>query len=288
MAANRVKGDATMYSVPQMGIYAIRGPKDCIYIGSAKCVQHRWHIHKNDLKNGRHHSKHLQRAWNKYGEAAFVFEVLEEVTEIDNLLPTEQKWLDNIFATRPRTAIYNNVRVAGNSAGYKYSEEQRRNVSEAHKGIRYGPRTPETKAKISAAHKGRKHSREQSDQNAVSKSGGKIYTIISPEGTVCRDIINANVFASKHGLRGNLLRMVLRGEREHTEGWTGWIEGREPSTKPTFPKYTFIAPDGATYTNIIYVRRFAKKHNLSPTGLWMVLKGEHKQHKGWTGFVQKE
>jgi group I intron endonuclease len=288
MAANRVKGDATMYSLPLMGVYAIRGPKDCIYIGSAKCIQHRWRTHIHDLKKSRHHSKHLQRAWDKYGEPAFSFEILEEVVQIDDLLLVEQRWLDNIFATCPKHIIYNNVRIAGSCIGHKHSEQSRRNMSEAHKGQIHSAHTPEAKAKISAAHKGRKHTREQSDQNAIFKSGGKAYTVISPDGVVYQGIINASVFALEHGLRGNLLRMVLRGEREHTEGWTGWIEGQESKVKPMFPKYTFVDPSGVIYANIIYPGRCARQHKLTVSAVWRVLRGENKQHKGWTGFVQKE
>ncbi len=277
-----------MYSVPRMGVYAIRGPKDCIYIGSARCIQQRWRIHKHDLKKGRHHSKYLQRAWDKYGEAAFSFEVLEEVAQAGDLISIEQKWLDNTFAARPKHAIYNNVRTAGSNIGHKHSEHSRRNMSKAHKGIPHGSPAPETIAKIAAANRGKRRTLAQTNRLAFRMSGGKAYTIVSPNGTIYQNIINVSVFASEHNLRGNLLRMVLRGEREHTEGWIGWIEGQEPETKPNFPKYTFIDPDGTIYANVIYPSRFAWQHNLTKSAVWRVLRGENKQHKGWTGFVQKE
>ena len=66
----------------KMGIYFIR----CIinnklYIGSAFNIKYRWKRHFNDLKKNKHHSPHLQRAYNKYGENKFETNVLEEVLE---------------------------------------------------------------------------------------------------------------------------------------------------------------------------------------------------------------
>jgi group I intron endonuclease len=60
------------------GIYAIRnlfnGKR---YIGSTVNLRSRAKAHRTCLRGGYHHSKKLQRAWNKYGENAFVFEVME-------------------------------------------------------------------------------------------------------------------------------------------------------------------------------------------------------------------
>ena len=64
------------------GIYAIvhieTGRK---YVGSAVNLTKRWNIHRHGLRNKKHHSAALQRAWDKYGEAAFSFEVLEVVVK---------------------------------------------------------------------------------------------------------------------------------------------------------------------------------------------------------------
>jgi group I intron endonuclease len=270
-----------------MGIYAIHGPRGCIYIGSAVSIQQRWRCHRYDLRRGEHHSPHFQRAWNKYGENAFAFEVLEEIAIPENLLVSEQKWLDEMFANRPITAIYNNLRTAGSSFGFRHSEETKQHASEIRKGIRLGPMPAEHRTKISIALKGRKLTPVQIEQNALAQSGGKVYTIIAPDMTRYPNIINMSAFARDHNLHENLLRMVLRGERDHTEGWTGWVNGSEPQTPPSIPKYTFISPTGEIYANVIYPGRFARQYNLTISAVWRVLKGEHKQHKGWTGFIQE-
>jgi group I intron endonuclease len=64
------------------------------YIGSTKNFILRWERdHKPSLRKGNHHNIHLQHAWDKYGEIAFEFLVLEKVSN-DNLLIIEQKYLD--------------------------------------------------------------------------------------------------------------------------------------------------------------------------------------------------
>ena len=44
-----------------------------MYIGQTKNIEGRWHKHKSDLKNRKHHSKSLQDDWDKYGEEGFEF-----------------------------------------------------------------------------------------------------------------------------------------------------------------------------------------------------------------------
>lgn len=49
------------------------------------------------MRNGNHHSEHLQRSWNKYGEENFVFEILEELHGIDikEQYSKEQTYIDH-------------------------------------------------------------------------------------------------------------------------------------------------------------------------------------------------
>lgn len=76
------------------GIYQIRNIiNNDSYIGSAKDINRRWQRHKSALKHDHHENTHLQRAWNKYGDKNFMFEILEECL-YENLLNREQKYLD--------------------------------------------------------------------------------------------------------------------------------------------------------------------------------------------------
>lgn len=65
------------------------------YIGSTNNIIDRMNRHFRDLKNGRHHSVHLQRAYDIYGVNSFIFQILC-VCEEDKRLSIEQEYLDKI------------------------------------------------------------------------------------------------------------------------------------------------------------------------------------------------
>lgn len=92
-----------------IGIYQIRNKTtDQAYIGSSKDINNRWRNHKQMLRLDQHHCIHLQRAWNKYAELNFIFEVIEVCNE-ENLLVREQHYLDVVEKK------YNSSPIAGRS-----------------------------------------------------------------------------------------------------------------------------------------------------------------------------
>jgi group I intron endonuclease len=99
------------------------------YIGSSVDVEKRFSEHKRTLKNGYHRNIYLQRAWWKYGEDAFKFEMLEEVLKEEFLLTREQAWIDGLKCYQSENG-YNICKVAGRTTGYKHTEESRRIISE--------------------------------------------------------------------------------------------------------------------------------------------------------------
>jgi len=63
------------------------------YVGSTNNQRERFRTHRNKLRGSKHHCAHLQAAWNKYGEALFLFRVVEEVADEDMLQAAEDVWL---------------------------------------------------------------------------------------------------------------------------------------------------------------------------------------------------
>jgi len=143
------------------GIYTIRqiGTSNC-YIGSSKNVFDRWRLHEFALQRNKHHSIYLQRAWNKYGPAAFEFVLLEVCSEWSKAIAIakEQYWIDKL---KP---VFNHAPIAGSPLGIKRSAETIAKVSAALKG-RISPRkgvklSEETKLRISKSKSGTKQPRE--------------------------------------------------------------------------------------------------------------------------------
>lgn len=94
-----------------LGIYAITNTyTQERYIGSSRLVSARLGQHRLLLRNGKHHARRLQRAWNQYGEEAFHFQILERVASHHLLASIEQQYLD-----RERPA-YNSSHTATNTS----------------------------------------------------------------------------------------------------------------------------------------------------------------------------
>ena len=67
---------------------------DKCYYGSTVYLRKRYVSHLNPLKLNKHGNKHLQSAWNLYGEQNFRFEIVEENISIESQYIREQWWLD--------------------------------------------------------------------------------------------------------------------------------------------------------------------------------------------------
>jgi group I intron endonuclease len=79
------------------GIYQINNVETgAFYVGQSVDVQSRLERHAKKLRSGKHVNKHLQASWNKHGEDAFTFEVLELCPERD-LNDREQYWLGDMW-----------------------------------------------------------------------------------------------------------------------------------------------------------------------------------------------
>lgn len=138
------------------GIYAIRNTvNDKFYVGSAVKFSRRKAQHFHLLRNGKHHSIRLQNAWNRYGESNFVFEILECIENILTLVDIEQRWIDDLDSFGLNG--YNATPIAGSRLGSKASEETKKKLSIARKGISPVFSNPVQRGKnISAARKGYK------------------------------------------------------------------------------------------------------------------------------------
>lgn len=88
------------------------------YIGSSANIKERWREHIRKLKRGNYGCVILQRAWNKYGEAAFTFSIIE-VTEKEKaaLLTRENYYIQTLHP------VYNCTILADSHLGMKRSEE---------------------------------------------------------------------------------------------------------------------------------------------------------------------
>jgi len=155
------------------GIYTITNTMTGgVYVGSSHDVHRRWRAHRHQLKHGKHHSRRLQRAWNKLGEEHFVFAVMEAVPDLDLLLSREQHWIDTLEAFS-RHKGYNMYPTPHGRRGAKASDELRAKLSALRKGKKKPPFSAEHRAMIADARRGTKATPEQRAQMSAMRKGKK-------------------------------------------------------------------------------------------------------------------
>jgi len=148
-----------------------------LYIGSSFNCEARREKHLKDLRNKTHHSITFQRAFNKYGEEKFIWNVVEIIQQKETegrkefgrrlTKDREQFWLDKYQAQEYirkennnfRKLTYNICPTAGSSLGVKRSEEYRGKQSRRRKGKSLPHlRTQEVMEKARLGRVGFKHS----------------------------------------------------------------------------------------------------------------------------------
>ena len=136
------------------GIYIITNIiNNKIYIGSTINFSKRWKKHKQHLNNNKHINYHLQKAWNKYGEKCFKFEILQEVSYSEHLISYEQVYMD-YYKSYAKNIGYNIRIKADSNLGIKRRETTRKKLSIIAKQRKM---KKETKLKISLSLTGDKN-----------------------------------------------------------------------------------------------------------------------------------
>jgi group I intron endonuclease len=153
------------------GVYRITNiVNNKVYIGQSINIKARWKEHINALRRGDSRCTLLQRAWNKYKEHNFTFEILELCTE-EELDFVEIKYI------KLYNAVNNGYNIeSGGNKNKRLSEETKKKLRESHLGKKMSEETiqkmsnsrmgsknpmygkthsPEARKKISEAHKGK-------------------------------------------------------------------------------------------------------------------------------------
>jgi len=226
-------------SIPKTsGIYMIT----CLdnhrfYIGSSINLYRRYKDHWRALNNHTHRNQHLQRAWDKYTESSFVFEILELIEPI-LIIEREQFWIDKL---QPFNEIGFNIRPKADETCH--AQETKQKIAESHKGIKP---TAETRLKMSVIKKatpptnlGRvfndewranigkaktgqrwkvKEPRSVQRREQIAEEKAKNYIVTSPEGE--KTIIkNLSKFCRENHLNRGRMCQVAMGNESHHKGW---------------------------------------------------------------------
>jgi group I intron endonuclease len=138
------------------------------YIGSALNYSSRKNGHLSQLRNNKHGNIKLQRSFNKYGEQSFVFNVAEEVFDVEILINREQFYIDSL------QPFFNIAKIAGSSLGIKRTDEFKKKIGLAKN--RLGKlASDETRKNISIAQKKRCESIEERNRMSLMSKGNTFF-----------------------------------------------------------------------------------------------------------------
>ena len=210
-----------------------------IYVGSAINLQQRKRQHWRELRLNTHYNQHLQRAWNKYSEQAFIFEILEFTLEISRDA-REQYWLDKLKPFGRK-----GFNIARDTTTPWRTPEVRKKIGDAMRGRMPPPETMEAARK---AQTGRKHSPEEIEKWRQSRAGythspevreklrqSSIGKKMSPEAV---EKMRQNSMGNKYRLGHEVLpetrekiRQSLLGRKNTPEQIEKWKQSRERGKK---------------------------------------------------------
>ncbi len=218
------------------GIYCIVCvPNGRMYFGSSDNIEARWREHRQTLDARTHNNPIFQNCWNKYGSAAFTWQVVEVSSEAD-LLPLEQLYL-NVNFENPSSCM-NIARVAGSPMkGRKHTAEAKKKIGDATRGKKFSearkknmrkPKTAAHSAKVGAALRGKRHTPEHRAKN---KAGQHTRTVRGTEISTGRVVVFASLMSVKEGgFDPTHVSRCASGDEQQHKGFT-W-EDVEPERKP--------------------------------------------------------
>lgn len=211
------------------GIYKITNIiNGCVYIGKTmrKFLQRYWE-HNRSLIENCHFNIHLQNAWNKYGEDAFEFSIVETVDNDDRDKINELE-MCYIKIARSNGDCYNISDGGDGLCGFHLTEEAKRRIGEKNRIHMLGKKhSEETKQKMSEMRKGRyinKSSYKLSDEQAFE---------------IKRRLINGNKpskVANDLNIDYRYVNNIISNNtwpHVHVDGWDEWRNNRKTWTRLT-------------------------------------------------------
>lgn len=226
-----------------MGIYKIINVvNNKFYVGSAVNFSRRKARHFSELRHNKHNNRWLQASWNKHGEQAFIFAIVEEVQDKALLLEVENRWLKEhvgkdycynigVDATAPMLGMSGEASptwgrkrteeelLAQSWVGKKHSEQSKQKIRGALKGHSV---PTATRAKISATLSGEGnfwYGKKRPDHGAkVSKA----VVVTNPNGKVTK-YASISVLREEMKLKPPTVNRALKSGKPLVRGpYKGW------------------------------------------------------------------
>lgn len=212
-----------------------------LYVGiTTKAVDRRWKSHCAKAMGGS--TLDIHKAIRKYGAAAFCIEWVASCTDLESLWATEQTLIAQYDTLAPKG--YNRT-IGGNGGnGYKFTEQQLKRLSDAHKGL---VMSMETRQKMSVASRARRHTEETKKKMSAVQQKRYNKMSLAERKLVARHLIESA--SSPEGRRKSKdTMMALRNDPQRGEkirnGHLGFCHSEDTREKMRASRMAFLNQNG--------------------------------------------
>jgi group I intron endonuclease len=309
------------------GIYKITNKLNGrIYIGSAKEFKVRWKSHASSLRNQKHQNKFLQADFNKCGEEAFVFEVIEVTdgkTKEERLL-MEEGYIGQYYDKGNDCYNLCNRAISRENTKSRNPEETKRKISDATKKMWQDPEKAASirssmKSALSDPETAKRHQEgrirswenNQERRAAASQRMSERMANITPETQNIIETLKASQPKGRDTFRKRMkedteLRQTyidiakkkadnLNERYKNDAEYKAMMDRKsvenikaynEKQAQSIPVKAPLVSPDGRVYSDIRSLSAFAKEHGLDSSGLYKLYSGKLIEVKGWKLFIE--
>lgn len=229
------------------------------YVGSTgRTLATRKKQHLYELRKGKHPSKLMQHEYNIFGEASFIFYVVEKVKTFDRLelFSVEQKWIDTLLPEYNTNLIAGNVlpksarlepakekrieKITGRKQSQEEKEKRAKSIMEfwsrpENKGKKV--LSPEQKIHLSKINTGEnnpnwgKHRSQESKAKSRKSLSKFLYVFLSPSGEEVIFDEGLEFGCQQHGIPYGAGRNLYRGITKSHNGWKFLRTETRPTSK---------------------------------------------------------
>lgn len=309
------------------GIYKITNKLNGrIYIGSAKLFKVRWNQHSSSLRSQKHQNKFLQADFNKCGEEAFVFEIVE-ITEgktKEERLLIEEGYIKQHFDSGKECYNFNAWAASKEGLWSKNPEETKRKISAATKKMWQDPEKAASirssmKSALSDPETAKRHQEGrirswENNQERRAAASQRMSERMTNSTTETEKIIEALKVSQPKGrdtfrkrmkedteLRQTYVDIAKKKAENLNERYKNDAEYKAMMDRKSVEniktyndkqaqsipvKAPLVSPDGRVYSDIRSLNAFAKEHGLDSSSLYKLYSGKLNEVKGWKLFIE--
>lgn len=198
-----------------------------IYIGKTKNIRVRWNSHKTATRAKRANDySYLHRAMSKHGFDNFKVEEIDQFEDESEALAAEIKYIAE-YDSMNREIGYNRTEGGDGVSGYKYSEEDKKKMSDRRKGKYIGENnwfygkehSDETKQLISEKHKNNYlNNPEKLDQFNISQCDFQLEQCLEIQLKYINDMLTMEHLAAIYNTNIRTIHSIIHGKYKAIKG----------------------------------------------------------------------